>query len=454
MRHRLAAVLLAALTAAPARADDVPAAARKVADGLAGALSLAPEKAAVRRVVVLPFVEGQRVVPGQGAAAAAALADRLREAGGVAVVAPDALKAQVGEQKLRVMTGALRADDPELLERVQAQAVVTGALAAEGERVRITAKLVLLPTGKPVGSSQSYADGGALLPAPGESGRIEVAMRRVADGLARGFARLPGNARYKRLAVLPFGEVGGRAQKARLGTIVASEIATDLRRDHALLLVERERIGQVLGELKLRQMVSPDTSQASQIGNLADAQALVLGAVSEAGDRYLVTARIVATETGDTLSAESASVPAAGLVALASDAVVLRSRSDAVLRSALFPGMGQLYNRQPAKAYAFGGAEVALLGGAVAFHLSGNSERSKYRKARTAADATFYYQRASNRYQTRNWLLVGAGAVWALNVVDAWVSGVDGEKLLGGEQVVAAPLPLPGGGGLALSGRF
>jgi TolB-like protein len=279
-------------------------------------------------------------------------------------------------------------------------------------------------------------------------------MRRVADGLAKGFARLPGNARYKRLAVLSFGEVGKGAEKKRLGIIVASEIATDLRRDHALLLVERERIGQVLGELKLQQMVSPDPAQAARIGNLADAQALVIGTVSEAGARYLVSARIVATQTGETLAAESASVPAADLVSLASDAVVLRSRSDAVLRSAIFPGFGQLYNRQPAKAYAFMGAEVALLGGAVGFHLSGNAERSKYRKAKTAADATFYYQRASNRYQTRNWLLVGAGAVWAANVVDAWISGVDGEKLLGGERVVAAPLVLPGGGGLAFAGRF
>ena len=440
--------------AGQARGEELSAAAGKVADGLAGALSLSPDRTTVRQVVVLPFAEGPRILPGQGAAAAAALADRLRATAGVTVVTPDALKALVGEEKLRVMMGALRADDPELVAHAQAQAVVTGALAAEDERVRVTAKLVLVPSGRPLGSSQAYSDGGALAARPGESGRIEVAMRRVADGLARGFARLPGNARYKRLAVLPFAEVGKRAEKARLGTIVASEIATDLRRDHALLLVERERIGQVLGELKLRQMLAPDAAQASQIGNLSDAQALVIGSVSEAGDRYLVAARIVSTETGETLSAESASVPAAGLVALASDAVVLRSRGDAVLRSALFPGLGQLYNKQAAKAYAVAGAEVALLGGAAAFHLSGNAERSKYRKAKTAADATFYYQRASNRYQTRNWLLIGAGAVWAVNLVDAWVSGVDGEKLLGGEKVVVAPAPLPGGGALVLAGRF
>jgi TolB-like protein len=456
--HRLLVLAIASaigLAAPRARADDLTAASRKVADGLAGALSLSPDKDAIHRVVVLPFTEGFRIARGQGAAAAAATADRLAELGGLQVLTPEAMKAMVGEQRLQVMLGSLQAGDPDLVDRAQAQAVITGALAADGERVRVTVKLVIVPSGRPVGSSQAYADGASLTPAPGgESGRIEVAMRRVADGLARGFARLPGNARYKRLAVFPFSEVGERTQKARLGTIVAAEIATNLRRDHALLLVEREKIGQVLGELKLREMLSPDRAQASRAGNLADAEGLVIGSVAEVGDRYLVTARIVATETGETLAAESASVSATGMISLASDAVVLRSRSDALLRSVIFPGMGQLYNRQPAKGYGFAAAEVALLAGAAGFHLSGNAERRKYHGARTASDAAYYYTRASSRYQTRNWLLVGAGVVWAVNVVDAWASGVDGEKLLQGEQVVAAPVVLPGGGGLAVAGRF
>lgn len=450
----LGSVVLLLAPGAGIRADDVAAAAGAVAAGLACALSLAPERDTVRRIVVLPFAEGGRIVPGNGRTVAEAVVDGLRERAQVEVVDPEALQALVGEGKLRAMMGELRADDPALLDRAQAQAVVTGALAADGERVRVTAKLVLVPSGKPVGSSQAHADGGTLLPARGESARIEVAMRRLADGLATGFAKLPGSARYRRLAVLPFAEVGDHARGKRLGTIVASEIATDLRRDHALLLVEREKMGQVLGELKLSQMIAVDSTQAAQIGSLADAEALVIGSVSEAGDRYLVTARIVATQTGETLAAESASVHAAGLVALASDAVVLRSRTDAALRSLAFPGLGQVYNRQKLKAYAFAGTEVALLGGAATFHLLAKSEHRKYRRADTASDATYYYQRASTRYQTRNWLLVGAAAVWGLNVVDAWVSGVDGESLLGGQRVVAVPVPMDGGGGLALAGRF
>jgi hypothetical protein len=250
-----------------------------------------------------------------------------------------------------------------------------------------------------------------------------------------------------------------------MGTIVTAEIATTLRRDHGLLLVERTKLSEVLGELKLQQMVSVDAASAGKIGSMADAQALVIGSVADAGDRFLLNARIVATQSGETLAAESSTVPAAGLVALGSDAVVLRSRSGAVFRSLLVPGFGQFYNRQPAKAWAFIGAEAAVLGSALAFHLAGNAAYDDYRAVgpssggSPAQRAAELYDTASSRYRTRNWLLVGAAAVWALNVVDAYASGVDGDAMLGGGAEAAArlaPVVAPAGDGamVALAGRF
>ena len=261
---------------------------------------------------------------------------------------------------------------------------------------------------------------------------VEVAVRRMADGLAAGFARLPGNARYRRLAVLVFSEVGERAKKRQLGTIVAAEVATVLRRDHGLLLVEREKLGQILGELKLQEMLSIDAAQASRLGQQADAQAVVVGSVAETGDRYLVTTRIVATQSGESLAAESASLPEAALVAVASDAVVLRSRGDAALRSLLVPGLGQHYNRQPVKGWVFTGVAAGLAGGALAYHLAGSSAHSRYQKAGNPTDAARYYTETTDRYRTRDWLLVGLAATWAVNVVDAYLSGVDGRAMLGG----------------------
>jgi len=199
-----------------------------------------------------------------------------------------------------------------------------------------------------------------------------------------------------------------------------------------------------------------DAKTAPRLGQMADAQALVLGSVSDVGGKFLVNARIVSADGAETLAVAQESIPAATLVAFSADAVVLRSRKDAVFRSMLLPGFGQLYNRQPVKAAAFGVAELGLLGGALAYHLSGAAAESDYRSKSAAGalgpdpsgTAAALRARAEDRYRTRNVLLFAAAGVWALNVADAYWSGVDGDA------VVAAPLPLAGGGGLALAGRF
>jgi len=459
-RHVRVAAALVLLAAAPARGEDLAAASRRAADALAQVLAGSAERASVKQVAVPPLGAGPGVSPDVGVRAADVLGSRLAAAAKVTVLDAATLRGILGEAKLSAMTGSVKADDPALMGRA-GQALVSGTVATEGERLKLSVKLLLIPSGKMLGQTQAYADLNAPAPPPpppragtaSESQRIEVAMRKMADGLAAGFARLPGNARYRRLAVLPFGEVGEHAKKEQLGLIVAAELATDLRRDHDLLLVEREKLGQVLGELKLQQMTSPDAASAQKIGQLADAQALVVGSVSEAGDRYLVNARIVATETGESLAAESASVPAAGMVSLASDSVVLRSRSDAAFRSLIVPGLGQSYNRQPAKAWAFAGATVALAGGAVYFQLKGSDAQKKYDSATSTEGALKYYSDAQNAYRTRNWLIVGLGAVWAVNVLDAYLSGVDGQAALGG-AITVAPLAGPRTGGLTVAGAF
>ena len=234
-----------------------------------------------------------------------------------------------------------------------------------------------------------------------------MAVRRLADQLAAGFLK-QAEARYKRVAVLGFSETGAEARKRELGTVVSAELATALRRDHGFLLVERAKLKEVLGEMRLGAMGLVDEATAPRLGKLADAQALVLGSVSEAGDRFLVNARIVTAETAETVVASSQAVSAGSLVALSSEAVVLRSRSEALFRSMLLPGWGQFYNRQPAKGWIVAGGEAALVGGAVAAHVLGQAAESKYRKATDTATADAQRRRSESDYRWRNGLLIGA----------------------------------------------
>jgi hypothetical protein len=215
-----------------------------------------------------------------------------------------------------------------------------------------------------------------------------------------------------------------------------------------MLLVERTRLAQVMGEIKLGQSGALDSASAPEIGKLSDAQALVVGSVAEAGDRYLIDARIVATETAETLATASEAVPAANLVAFSSDAVVLRSRKDALFRSLLIPGWGQIYNREPGKGWLFMGAVAASLGGALVLHELGTKAQSDYQNAQIApgqtpadfsAQVAALRQKAQDRYAQRNVALAVGGGLWLLNIVDAYFSGVDGDHLLSGPLSALGP---------------
>lgn len=427
--------LLACALALPARAaDDLNAAAAAAGHELAAALLAAKDRAGISVIAAPAFAESGAGAAGKGAAAAAAAGARLSADAHVNVLDRQKLAAVLGEARLEA---ALKGEDA---QRAGAQAVLVGSVTDSGGSLLLQARLVLTASGKVLASAQKTATVSKTLAGAVESQSIEVAMRKLADGLAAGFEKLPGNARYRRLAVLPFHDVGEQAEKRRIGTIVTAEIATDLRRDHGLLLVERARLSEVMGEIKLGQTGAVDAASAPQIGKLADAQALVIGTASDLGDRYLVDARVVGTENGETLAAESASVNALGMVALASDAVVLRSRKDAMFRSLLIPGWGQIYNRQAVKGGIVLGSEVALLASGIAFHLAGESAYSQYRSQTSAgqlgqnptAQAQALYDTATSRYRVRNVLMFSAIGLWAANVADAYLSGVDGDQLLGG----------------------
>jgi len=142
-------------------------------------------------------------------------------------------------------------------------------------------------------------------------------------------------------------------------------------------------------------------------------------------------------------------------VALSSESVVLRSKKDALFRSMVLPGFGQIYNRQPVKAGIFIGAEVLLIGTAVSLQLAGAQKEDEYQAyapgpdtVDPAAEAKALREDAESLYQLRNYAIGAAAVVWIVNAADAYFSGVDGDK------VVVAPAVTGDGFGLALAGRF
>lgn len=454
-RMLLAVALLCG--AAPARGEEIGAAARRVAGGLAEALGKRGAQAP-GVVAVSPARETQVAQQaGAGRAFTEALATELARTGKVKVREWELLDKAQREKTLSALVGGGLSVPP--LPEVQA-VVVTEASGGGDGPVRVQVRVVAMPAGNVLASETAKLDVGKAGAALARSEAVDVVIRRLSDMLSAGLGKLPGAGRYQRLAVLPFVDVGPEAKKRELGAVVTAELSTDLRQYHGLLLVERARIGAILAEVKLGEMGLVDPKDAPKLGKIADAQALVVGSVADAGDRFLVNARIVTTETAETLASAQEVVSAGSLIAFSADSVALRTRSDAAFRSMLVPGWGQAYNRQPVKGAVFGGAALLAVGGAVAYHLKGSKAESDYNAKVTAGQlgtdpgsaAAKLRADANSAYRTRNVFVYGALGVWAVAAADAYLFGVDGEKAA--EGLALAPTAPEGGLGLALAWRF
>jgi Family of unknown function (DUF5683) len=90
----------------------------------------------------------------------------------------------------------------------------------------------------------------------------------------------------------------------------------------------------------------------------------------------------------------------------------------ALERSLLFPGLGQLGEKQYVKAAVFASAEIFCLAQAFIQAGRGNDAYRGYRDARDAASATEWRLRTAACDRRRNTALLAAAGVWVCNMID------------------------------------
>jgi TolB-like protein len=105
------------------------------------------------------------------------------------------------------------------------------------------------------------------------------------------------------LAVLPFKNNTGEVKFADLGETLAESASLGLASVPEAVLVERQRITEILSELKLQKTDAIDQETAVRIGRLLGAQLMAFGSFAALGDTTLLTARVVSVETGEILGA-------------------------------------------------------------------------------------------------------------------------------------------------------
>lgn len=100
------------------------------------------------------------------------------------------------------------------------------------------------------------------------------------------------------IAVLYFDYSGKDDQMALLRKGLAQMLISDLAGSDAVRLVERDRLQEILAELKLEQSAKIDPASAGKVGKLLGARYMVLGGYFDLGGTLRIDARVVEVETG------------------------------------------------------------------------------------------------------------------------------------------------------------
>lgn len=254
---------------------------------------------------------------------------------------------------------------------------------------------------------------------------LPAAIDKLANQI---LAALPRGAQSK-IAIAPLANLGPTAHEKKLGEVVSELLVTRLSGKPNVIVIERAQIDQILNELKLSMLGLTDGSNAEKVGKLLGADAMIVGSVSEVGDKFAISARHVDTGSGRVAFAKEVLVPQAGTIALSSKYVVTKSRGDALFRSLVVPGWGQVYNDQAAKGYVFTGVTLAVIGAGVFQRTQYSKTNDEYMKATTKEKAAELYDKQSSQFEQSNLLFYIAGGIWALNVADAFLNGTSASEV-------------------------
>jgi len=118
------------------------------------------------------------------------------------------------------------------------------------------------------------------------------------------------------VAILYFDYSGKDDQLGLLRKGLAQMMISDLSAVDAIQLVERDRLEEILAELKLGQSNKIDPASAAKVGKLLGARYLILGGYFDLKNMLRVDARVVEVETGKVVQSVGATGDADNFLAL------------------------------------------------------------------------------------------------------------------------------------------
>ena len=122
----------------------------------------------------------------------------------------------------------------------------------------------------------------------------------------------------KNLAIADFENISETAKKEKLGESVSELLSSRFSQTTIFNLVERKNLDKILKEQELQLTGATDQNSAVNIGNLLNADALVYGSITELGDMFNITVKLVDVETGKVIS-ETVSVEKKEMITVKED---------------------------------------------------------------------------------------------------------------------------------------
>ncbi len=138
--------------------------------------------------------------------------------------------------------------------------------------------------------------------APAVAQDVRAGVEQLAAQIAKGAPE----GKQLRVAVADFPDLQGATSD--FGRFVASRLTTRLAQDRRFFVIERQRLGQVLAELKFSMSDLVDPTKAKQLGRMVGVEGIVVGTVSDLGNQVDIDARLIEIETNRMLLGASVTI--------------------------------------------------------------------------------------------------------------------------------------------------
>jgi len=166
-------------------------------------------------------------------------------------------------------------------------------------------------------------------------------VRSGVEQVAEQIIKAAPQGRELRIAVIDFPDLLNVTSD--LGRFVANRLTTRLSQSQKFFVVERQRLSQVLAELRFSMTDLVDPEKAKQLGKMVGVEAVVVGTVSDLGNQVDLDARIIEIETSRTLVSVTATISRDQVVSQ----LMERGRTEALPPTPTSPPGSQTQPQQP-----------------------------------------------------------------------------------------------------------